>query len=120
MYDARTVRVYAAEFEYRERDSFGAVRSMDQQFTAAGPVEAVRAAARFWHGRVQAWPELFGVLLCLKIRMQSIGPIGADGSAGMHNTFPFFEFKIDTAGMPFNDYVEYRSAQLRRLKGCIE
>lgn len=120
MYDARTVRVYAADFEYTEQDAPRSYRVMTQQFTAPSPIEAIEAAARFWNGRVQAWPEYFGTLLCLKIRTLTIGPIDAEGRAGVVNNFPFFEFKIDTAGMPFSEYVGFRSAQLKRIRGIIE
>jgi hypothetical protein len=93
--------VFSATFEYR--DGAGDVRSMPITFTANDKFDAVAGVIRFWIGR-QFIPEFFKELYSVKIYNESIGPISERGHLYNGSRLPFFEWKIDGAGMPFETF----------------
>lgn len=52
----------------------------------------------------QSLPEFYKRLLCVKIYQERFGPISEDGRLFNGTSFPFLEWKIDTAGMPFETF----------------
>lgn len=111
---ADPVHCYSAVFEFLRDDK--QVRTTDIDFTATNRSEAIRAAARFWDGRNKALPEHYHRLLCYKVYGKTIAEIGAAGEYRSMNGFNFFEYKVDTAGLPLADYIEYRCRELEQRK----
>lgn len=111
------IRAYAAYYWFTRRDEIGEIieKSIDVKFTSPSPAEAVRAAVRFWVGRHRAMPEHFGNLYRIKVANYLIGPIAEDGSLTNPGNFDFFEYKRDTAGLPLEEYVEYRCREIERI-----
>jgi hypothetical protein len=102
---------FQARFEYR--DGTGRVRDLTVTYTAETAFDAIAAAIRVWVSR-QTAPEFFQQLLCVKICEVRFGPIDEDGALFNGASFPFLEWKIDTAGMPFETYAISRIADMLR------
>jgi hypothetical protein len=92
---------FTAELEYQ--DGFNQTRSSSITFTAKDSYDAVASVIRFWIGR-QFMPEFYNKLLCVKIYGDRFGPITKTGQLFNGTSFPFLEWKIDTAGMPFETF----------------
>lgn len=104
------VSVFSASYEYARDDR--SVTSMEVQFTAADEFDAIVSAIRFWMGRQHAMPTYFNKLFAVKVGKDTIGPIDASGSMFNGTDFPFFEWKIDSRGMPLETYALLRMGEL--------
>lgn len=111
------IKAYAADYEFWTLASPGHPRDMRTTslvFTAEDGVDAVRSALVFWQGRNAAIPEHFHSLLCLKVRLHTIGPIDAHSGAMTNpGNWRIFEYKCDTAGLSLVHYVNMRCEEMR-------
>lgn len=98
---SKIISVYYATFEHLDGQRHATGTNVT--FTATSACEAIASVLRFWTGR-QLYPEFFGSLFCVKIYSERIGPISETGQMFNGSSFPFFEWKIDGAGMPLEMY----------------
>ena len=98
---SKIITVYKATFEHLDGERHGTHTSMN--FTATSTCDAIASVVRFWIGR-QFYPEFFGTLFCVKIYIERFGPVSESGQMFNGSLFPFFEWKIDGAGMPLEMY----------------
>jgi hypothetical protein len=108
---------YRADFEFL--NDFREVRSSDILYTSDNPDAAIREAVAWWRGRERNLSSHFAKILCIKVTPYEVGPL-INGM--LHNpcAFGIFEYKCDTAGLPLDEYVEYRineRARYAAMKG---
>jgi hypothetical protein len=103
---------YELSFEYRTENG---VSSTHHVYTAETPSEAIKSSLEFWKERHKHLPTIFRELLCCKIHPISIGPI-TNGRLHSGVGFPFFEYKIDTAGLPIEEYFKMQQTKLERYQ----
>lgn len=103
---------YSASYEFFTDDK--ECRSTMITYLAPNEAEAMKAAVRFWKGRNENLPDWFNKILCVKIYLQAIGEIEADGTLQTRLGFRLMEWKYDTAGMELEEFVEYMAQKFAR------
>lgn len=103
-----TLSMFTAELEYVTEDF--EVKHMLIDYTADSPGEAVKSAHRFWLNRSsdELMSPIFHRLLCLKVGTRQVGEIDDTGNYNTRFVGYFFEYKVDTAGMELDQYIEHR------------
>jgi hypothetical protein len=96
--EERILSIFNASYEYLDDER--QVGSTSVNYTAEDRYDAISSSIKFWVGRQQALSERSNKLLCVKVASVNIGPFGSTGSLFNPGNWPFFEWKVDTAGVP--------------------
>lgn len=98
-----SVNVYTIDVEYLTRQSVP--RTLSIAFMAEDKKDALNSSRLFWENRNKTFNEQFNTLLCLKVGLERIGFIDSTGILDTSFLGHIYEYKSDTAGMPFNKHI---------------
>jgi hypothetical protein len=102
------MKSYLATIAYQSAGQRSTESSAEIRFLAPDDLAAALGVQRWFANRGESLPEVFVRLLCVKLYSLVLQEFREDGYLPADTGFPVYEYKCDTAGLPYVEHVVWR------------